>query len=111
MDIQHLRFLREAGMAALGVILAATPLAFWFVWSPAIYVAICIIFVVSFIALVALDWLGLWIEPRGGGEGLKRMQAEAERFMALASKIDPLTDPRARSKMARLRDEIWKDRD
>ncbi|MEQ9641573.1 MAG: hypothetical protein RIM84_16230 [Alphaproteobacteria bacterium] len=107
MEIHHLRFIREAGMALLGVILAVTPLAFWFVWSPAIYVAIVIIFVVSFVLLIALDWLGLWTEPRGGGEGLRRMREEAERLMALATEIDRLTDPRAKRKMACLRAQLW----
>jgi hypothetical protein len=99
---------RDAAMLALGIVLAAVPLALWIAWTETMFFAICGVFIVALVAYIALAHLDgtsgpirplHFPSPRITPEFIDEMQ----RLMPLIYHHSPIGSYRFHQTMARLR--------
>jgi hypothetical protein len=103
--------LREIGAVALGLILAATPLAIWIAWSDTVFIAILAICVGAMVSLIALVWFDKSDDAhRPAEERSNQGDSLDPEFIVELHRLVPFTyhhrrlgDVRIRRKMAKLR--------
>ena len=99
-----LQGLTDFGVAALGIILAAVPLALWVAWSPGVYLAVLAVGGASAVLIIALvDWGRVETSDPSLARSGEPTAAVSDEFVAEIQRISPLTKTHYRGAMERLR--------
>jgi hypothetical protein len=97
--------LTSIGVAVLGIVLAAVPLALWIAWTPGLLLGVLAVGGASAVLIIALvDWqriaVGDWRTKRDPAS----RDAVSDEFVAEVQRISPLTYHHARIGKARYRE-------
>lgn len=100
----HSDRLRAFGVGALGIILAAVPLALWVAWTPGMFLVVLGMGWASAVLIIALvDWQRYAGDDRHAQRGGDSAAAVSDEFVAEIQRISPLTYHHAWIEKARFR--------
>ena len=96
--------LTPIGVAVLGIVLAAVPLALWIAWTPGLFLVVLAVGGASAVLIIALvDWQPLAADDPRAQADPGAHAALSDDFVAEVQRISPLTDHHARIGKARYR--------
>lgn len=96
--------LTSIGVAVLGIVLAAVPLALWIAWTPGLFLVVLAVGGASAVLIIALvDWQRLAADDGHAQSESAPRAALSDAFVAEVQRISPLTDHHARIGKARYR--------
>jgi len=97
------------GVAVLGIVLAAIPLALWIAWTPGLFLGVLAVGGASAVLIIALvDWQRIAVDDRRAQRDPASRAAISDEFVAEIQRISPLTYHHARIEKARYRDAMEK---